>query len=78
MGLPEIYKRMSLPFAYGLLFRLRTWTQDGDTEELLVRVPIQVAVPEREHSANARDIRRLRRMAKTKGRFHVLPHPLVV
>ena len=49
---------------------------DCGTEEVLVRAAIQVAVPEREHSANARDTRRLRRMAKTKGRFHVLPHPL--
>ena len=31
-----------------------------------MRAAIQVAVPEREHSANARDTRRLRRMAKMR------------
>ena len=56
---------------------LLPWDLDGSTEMVLVSAAIQVAVPEREHSANARDTRRLRRMAKTKGRFHVLPHPLL-
>ena len=49
---------------------------DCGTPKDRVRAAIQVAVPEREHSANARVPRRLRRMTTTKVGSKFLPHPL--